>query len=103
MLIIDEQTSISIEITCTDENGASITPSSFIYNLYNAEGNTKLLEETITPTDSIITVNISPTLNKIINDSNQHELLIFSYKWTYPVDKGESGTVLYKINRLNHI
>lgn len=99
--VINENTSLDVTITFTDENGDPFTPEELYYNLVDDKSETIIISNSlITPTGSTETITIERSANAILDTANAVEARTLTVDARY--SSGSKGvTTEYKFNVKN--
>jgi len=97
---VNEQSSITITVSFTDEDGAPVTPDAATYRIDDKESRTEILDTTSFPSlSSSVDLEITSAQNAIIRERNQSEIRRVTVEYDY--GSGKHGTAEYRYRVIN--
>ena len=76
-----------IPLEFTDEEGASIIPSSLTCTIHDLVSGEVLMEEVLSPEEAGITIEITPSANRIVNPERKREVHVLTVIGAYGAGK----------------
>lgn len=103
--VVNEQTSLEVTITFTDENGDPFTPEDMYYNLVDDKSEAVIISTSqIVPTGSTEVIVIDKTSNSILDPANKVEAKTLTVWATYSSGvKGISTEYKYNVKNLSNL
>lgn len=102
---IYEKSTCVITVSFKDETGAAVTPTQAWYSLYCETNASEILAETeLTGLGTTKDIEVTPTRNAIISDSNLNEVKLLTVRFTYNAGARQgTGKYRYQVENLKKI
>ena len=101
LLIVNEQTTMLVDVYFWDEDGVAVTPDSATYRLDNAETGSLILAATsMGAMATMKTLNITPAQNAILDASHRFETHVVTVDWTYNTTRHGTDEYRYTVKNL---
>jgi hypothetical protein len=101
MDVINENSSITLNLTYFDDEGQSITPEDVTYKIYDKSSKTYIVNNgTLTALLGESTLIISAARNAMVNTNLKSETRIVTITWTYNGTETDVTQYIYKINNI---
>jgi hypothetical protein len=100
---VNEKQTSYITLTFKDEAGVAITPTSLTWTLYDLISGTSISSGTVSTPTAVYTMEITPTMNAIINTKTAKEEHVLTISGPYQGTKAVTGDFHFNVVNLEFL